>query len=78
MRLPGKVSLDRIEQKLNDLEQMEAVMPETLYLFITDLRSRSISSILKARLFLIVGGQDSNGLNVASDKDYAAHLAAII
>ena len=45
MRSPGKVSLDRIEQKLNDLEQMEAVMPETLYVFISDLRSRGISSI---------------------------------
>ena len=45
MRSPGKISLDRIEQKLNDLEQMDAVMPETLYVFITDLRSRGISSI---------------------------------
>jgi|GEM_PF-2620683 len=45
MRSPGKISLDRIEQKLNDLEKMNAVMPETLYAFVSDLRSRGISSI---------------------------------
>jgi hypothetical protein len=44
MRSPGKISLDRIEQKMNDLEKMNAVMPETLYVFVSDLRSRGISS----------------------------------
>jgi hypothetical protein len=45
MRSPGKISLDRIEHKMNGLEKMNAVMPETLYVFVSDLRSRGISSI---------------------------------
>ena len=45
MRSPGKLSLDRIEKKLSDLEGFGAVMPETLHVFIKDLRERGKHSI---------------------------------
>jgi hypothetical protein len=45
LRSTGKVSLDRIETKLNELEDMGAVMPETLHVFIKDLRLKGKTSI---------------------------------
>ena len=45
LRSSGKLSLDRIEKKLNELEEVGAVMPETLHVFIKDLRERGKHSI---------------------------------
>ena len=45
LRSPGKLSLDRIEKKLNELEEVGAVMPETLHVFIKDLRDKGKTSI---------------------------------
>lgn len=45
MRSPGKISLDRLEEKLRVMEKEGAVMPETLHVFISDLRSKDIKAI---------------------------------
>jgi hypothetical protein len=45
LRSDGSISLARIEQKLKDLEQLDAVMPETLFVFIDDLKAKGITSI---------------------------------
>ena len=45
LRTPGKVSIERIEKKLTELEKVGAVMPETLHVFISDLRSKGVLSI---------------------------------
>lgn len=45
LRSSGKLSLDRIEKKLNELEEVGAVMPETLHVFIKDLREKGKHSI---------------------------------
>ena len=45
LRSSGKLSLDRIEKKLSELEEVGAVMPETLHVFIKDLREKGKHSI---------------------------------
>ena len=45
LRSSGKLSLDRIEKKLSELEEVGAVMPETLHLFIKDLREKGKHNI---------------------------------
>ena len=45
MRSSGKISLDRVDEKLKALEEEGAVMPETLHVFISDMKSKGITSI---------------------------------
>ena len=45
LRDPGKVKLDRISQKLNALEEIGAVFPETLHVFIDELKAKGINSL---------------------------------
>ena len=45
LRSEGSITLARIEQKLKDLELLGAVMPETLFVFIDDLKAKGITSI---------------------------------
>ena len=45
MRSSGKISLDRVDQKLKALETEGAVMPETLHVFLSDMKSKGITSI---------------------------------
>jgi hypothetical protein len=45
LRDPGKIKLDRISQKLNALEEIGAVFPETLHVFIDELKAKGINSL---------------------------------
>lgn len=45
LRSEGLISLARIEQKLKELEKIGAVMPETLFVFIDDLKARGVTAI---------------------------------
>ncbi|MDC0095788.1 hypothetical protein OAI58_05840 [Amylibacter sp.] len=45
LRDPGKIKLERISQKLNALEEIGAVFPETLHVFIDELKAKGINSL---------------------------------
>jgi hypothetical protein len=45
LRSDGSISISRIEQKLADLEKIGAVMPETLFVFIDDLKAKGVTAI---------------------------------